>query len=177
MDNALTHFLAIFRQFAADAEVPSLDFNSDDACQIRFGDGLIVYLQLRPDDSELVTYTIVGSLANLHDRAAILEHMLKANAFWTATNGFTLSVAEDDQTVVLADSRPLDYFDDADFLHDYLTACADSTRDWQQLLNAETLPPEDTPMTPDSRPPADDSPDDIKGNSFRLGTNIGNLWA
>ena len=83
-----------------------LRLDEDGVCRLVFESGGNVYVVLDAASDDLVVWTPAGVLPP-EGQAEILRGLMRANLFWAGTNGATLSLAPDDETVVLARRVPL----------------------------------------------------------------------
>lgn len=101
----------------------------DDVAMVAFGD----------DDGDVVCHATVGSFANVSVKDIFLEDALKANCFWGETNGATLSVKPDTDTLVLADRREANFVESADGLEAFFAQFFGTLRKWKRYLADSSL--------------------------------------
>ncbi len=90
----------LLNEFAGLIGLPTLDFNPEGFCTIGIDQNIIIDIQYAEERDDLILFSDLGIPAS---GAEIYETLLKANLFWRATLGATLSLSQDETPhVVLA---------------------------------------------------------------------------
>src|SRR6478735_1182980 len=88
-------------EFGAEIGLPNLTIDGEGFCSLTFDGKVTVNLQLSESKDQIVLFAELGVVPT-EDRAETYEALLKANFFWQATHGATLSLEGDEPTVVIA---------------------------------------------------------------------------
>ena len=83
-----------------------LKLDDEGVCRLVFNDGGNIYVVLDAASADLIVWSPAGIVA-AEDGAAPLRTLLQANLFWGGTNGATLALAPDGETVILQRRVPL----------------------------------------------------------------------
>lgn len=138
-------FTRLIEQFGACIGIPALAADERGHCALRFDDR-IVGIQQPLESDRMVVYTVIGDMPAL-DTTTQLRALLRANLFWLGTAGATLSLDENENKLVLAQSWALTEIDLDEFnrqLELFLdTADAWSTRleAWRHGVSEDLTPP------------------------------------
>lgn len=118
---------------AAGVPMPAAD---DDGVRCFRLDDVDLKLVCRPDAPEEVSCAaFVGSVAEVADREAFFEDVLKANCFWQGTRGGTLGLDGDDgDTLMLSDVRDADELADVAEIRDWLAGFVRTVREWRGYI-------------------------------------------
>ena len=82
--------------------------DEDGVCRLVFENGGNMYFVLDAASADLVVWLPAGILPPEPPQAAtVLRQLMQANLFWGGTNGATLSLASDGETVILQRRVPL----------------------------------------------------------------------
>ena len=85
-----------------------LKLDDDGVCRLVFERGGNMYFILDAASADLIVWSPAGVLpAESSQQATVLRELMQANLFWGGTNGATLSLATDGETVVLQRRVPL----------------------------------------------------------------------
>jgi hypothetical protein len=89
-------------------DVPPEDLKLDDdgVCRLVFDGGGNVYVVLDAASADLIVWSPAG-IVRPEERATALPTLMQANLFWGGTNGATLALAPDAETVILQRRVPL----------------------------------------------------------------------
>jgi hypothetical protein len=121
----------LLASFGQSIGLPELAPDDEGYCALSFDD-LVVHLQHEPEDGEIAAFARIGAVEE--DRARdIYEMLLNANQLWAGTAGATLSVQPEDQTVFIADRKPLQVLDEEGF-RDWVGNFVDITDYWSARL-------------------------------------------
>jgi len=140
MSSTNTKFLDIFYDFAKEVQLPDMTFDTEGNCELEYGDSQRVTIHYDQDEESILIFAEVCDLEDSNHRDELLERMMRANLFWDATDGFTLSLCKDDFRVVAMAKYDGEYFEDSEQLEECLTKCAELARDWRKMADAEELP-------------------------------------
>lgn len=77
-----------------------LALDEEDHCILLFDDKVILNLELDGERSQLVVYAYLG-MAPIEHKERIYEWLLQANYFWNETQGSTLALDRQTQTLVI----------------------------------------------------------------------------
>ncbi len=83
-----------------------LTLDDGGVCRLVFNDGGNIYVVLDAASADLIVWSPAGIVA-IEDGADALRTLLQANLFWGGTNGATLALATDGETVILQRRVPL----------------------------------------------------------------------
>ena len=115
---ARTKLDGLLKQFGTTTGVPGLATEDNGVCVLVFDGRTTLYLLVDHTTENLVMWSTIATLPA--DKAeAALRALMQANLFWTGTQGATLGLMPDSDSVVLAIRRPVDSVD-ADGLRDLI---------------------------------------------------------
>jgi hypothetical protein len=80
----------------------ALRLDEDGICRLVFEHGGNIYFILDAPSADLIVWSPAGVLPPAPQQAGVLRQLMQANLFWGGTNGATLSLASDGETVILA---------------------------------------------------------------------------
>lgn len=128
----------LLKAFGADVGVAGLATEENGVCLLVFDGRTRINLLADPTTDHLVVWSTLGALPA--DKAeATLRALMRANLFWTGTQGATLGLMPDSDNVVLAIRRPLDSVDVA-ALRDLIELMVERVEALTATLAGEVVP-------------------------------------
>ncbi len=125
-----------------------LSLDEQGFCALRFDEKLVINLQYWADDEQLLLFADLGPSAI---GVQLYSNLLRANLFWRATLGATLSLSEDDPPhVILALQQPWQPLDAAQ-LNASLERFVNTVEDWSEVVEntgTDSKLADDTPLSP-----------------------------
>jgi len=100
----------LLKKFGAVAGIQGLATEENGVCVLVFDGRTTLYLLVDPRNEHLVMWSTIAALAAGKAESA-LRALMRANLFWTGTDGATLGLMPDSDDVVLAIRRPIDRVD------------------------------------------------------------------
>lgn len=82
-------------------ELPGLSLDENDHCVLLFDDKVVLNIELNEEKELLIIYSYLGEVP-FAGREIIFETLLESNLFWKDTQGATIGIDKQTQTVVLA---------------------------------------------------------------------------
>lgn len=82
-------------------ELPTLALDENDHCVLLFDDKVVLNMELDIEKELLIIYSYLGEVP-FEGRETIFETLLESNLFWKDTQGATIGIDKQTQTVVLA---------------------------------------------------------------------------
>jgi hypothetical protein len=107
----------------------SLDNNH---CMLMFDDKIVLNLELDEKYGQLLVYAYLGEVP-LSGRENIFENLLETNFFWSGSNGFTIAIDKQSQTVVIMTRFQLPLHNPGAF-EENLADFVDTTESWMHKL-------------------------------------------
>jgi hypothetical protein len=81
--------------------IPDLALDENNHCILLFDEKIVLNIDLDEEGKKLVTYAYIGEVP-LECRELVLEKALEGNFFWNETDGGTLGIDRQSQSLVLA---------------------------------------------------------------------------
>lgn len=135
----------------ADA-VEDLRLDDDGVCRLVFERGGNMYFVLDAASADLIVWSPAGLLPpEPAQQATVLRQLMQANLFWGGANGATLSLATDDETVILQRRVSL-YGLTGDELSFYVEQMLEDATTFNHGLAASVALPESAPAAEVERP-------------------------
>jgi hypothetical protein len=82
-------------------DLPGLALDENDHCVLLFDDKVVLNIELDTEKELLIIYSYIGEVP-FEGREIIFETLLESNLFWKGTQGATIGIDKQTQTVVLA---------------------------------------------------------------------------
>ena len=82
-------------------ELPGLSLDENNHCVLLFDDKVVLNIELNEEKELLIIYSYLGEVP-FEGREIIFETLLESNLFWKDTQGATIGIDKQTQTVVLA---------------------------------------------------------------------------
>jgi hypothetical protein len=134
-------FVALLKDFGVAIGIDGLALNEASACTLAVGE-LMLNLQWLPQAEKLLVYAPVGAPDVSVDALRFCEALLEANCMGRETDGFTLGLFREVDSIVLSGQVPLQNLD-AQSLYDFVERFAEQGKNWQQRLAAGVLAPKE----------------------------------
>ena len=126
----------MFDEIAEREGAPQLVFDEDGAAAAAFGDGMLLFVQCRPEAPDVVLTAPLGRVPA--ERAgAVFGRLLAANFYWAGARGATLALQEESGEVVVQFREGLEGLS-AERLQAVLEGFLAVASDWKTTL-AETV--------------------------------------
>jgi hypothetical protein len=81
--------------------LPGLSLDANGHCVLLFDDKVVLNIELDSDKELMIIYSYIGEVP-FEGRETIFEILLESNLFWRNTQGATIGIDKQTQTVVLA---------------------------------------------------------------------------
>ncbi|MDR0428600.1 MAG: type III secretion system chaperone [Puniceicoccales bacterium] len=137
----------ILARLARSLHLDELSLDSNLHCMLMFDDKIILNLELDEKHEHLIAYSYVGEVP-LVGRENIFEKLLEPNFFWNGTNGMTIGIDKQSQTVVLMMRFQLPLKNPENF-EESLADFVDTTEFWMHKLSAMTQEAEEISLAAD----------------------------
>ncbi|MDR3144288.1 MAG: type III secretion system chaperone [Puniceicoccales bacterium] len=82
-------------------DLPGLALDTNGHCVLLFDDKVVLNIELDEEKELLIIYSYIGEIP-FEGRETIFETLLESNLFWKNTQGATIGIDKQTQTVVLA---------------------------------------------------------------------------
>ena len=126
----------LFDEIAEREGAPRLEFDDDGAAAAAFGDGMLLFVQCRPVEPDVVLTAPLGRVPA--ERAGeVFGKLLAANFYWAGARGATLALQEESGEVVVQFREGLEGLS-ADRLQAVLEGFLAVASEWKETL-AETV--------------------------------------
>jgi len=119
----------LIRNFGAEIGIADLALDEDGFCSLTFDGKVTANLQLAQGGDTLVLFADLGPAS-----AELYESLLRANFFWQATQGATLSVTGDEPRAVIAVQLSWGVMT-ATALGERVRRFVDAAEDWADYVN------------------------------------------
>jgi hypothetical protein len=126
----------ILARLAKSLHLSELSLDNNQHCMLMFDDKIVLNLELDEKHEHLVAYAYLGEVP-LVGRENIFEKLLEPNFFWNGTNGMTIGIDKQSQTVVLMMRFQLP-LKNPDTFEENLADFVDTTESWMHKLSAMT---------------------------------------
>lgn len=105
------HVNELLKHIGEGLNLPDLCLDSNNHCILLFDEKIVLNMDLDVEGNTLVIYAYIGEIP-LECREVIFEKALEGNFFWNETDGGTLGLDKQSQSLVLAKSflLPLENF-------------------------------------------------------------------
>jgi hypothetical protein len=91
----------LLQEIGKSLDLPGLVLDENDHCVLLFDDKVVLNMELDNDKELLIIYSYIGEVP-FEGRETIFEALLESNLFWKDTQGATIGIDRQTQTVVLA---------------------------------------------------------------------------
>ena len=126
----------LFDEIAEREGAPRLEFDDDGAAAAAFGDGMLLFVQCRPEAPDVVLTVPLGRVPA--ERAGeVFGRLLAANFYWAGARGATLALQEESGEVVVQFREGLEGLS-SERLQSVLEGFLAVASDWRTTL-AETV--------------------------------------
>ncbi|MDR1665765.1 MAG: type III secretion system chaperone [Puniceicoccales bacterium] len=115
--------------------IPDLALDENNHCILLFDEKIVLNIDLDEEGKKLVTYAYIGEVP-LECRELVLEKALEGNFFWNETDGGTLGIDRQSQSLVLAKAFGLPLKDPKNF-EENLASFVEVVEKW--ITRIETL--------------------------------------
>jgi hypothetical protein len=92
---------ALLKTIGKNLNIPDLALDDNNHCILLFDEKIVLNIDLDEEGEKLVIYAYVGELP-LECRELMLERALEGNFFWNETDGATLGIDKQSQSLALA---------------------------------------------------------------------------
>ncbi|MDR3117482.1 MAG: type III secretion system chaperone [Puniceicoccales bacterium] len=122
----------ILARLAKSLRLEQLSLDNNRHCMLMFDDKIVLNLELDEKFSQLLVYAYLGEVP-LVGRENIFEKLLETNFFWNGTNGLTIAIDRQSQTIVIMTRFPLPLPNSGAF-EESLADFVDTTEAWMHKL-------------------------------------------
>ncbi|MDR0727778.1 MAG: type III secretion system chaperone [Puniceicoccales bacterium] len=137
----------ILARLAKSLHLSELSLDNNQHCMLMFDDKIVLNLELDEKYEYLVAYAYLGEVP-LVGRENIFEKLLEPNFFWNGTNGMTIGIDKQSQTVVLMMRFQLP-LKNPDTFEESLADFVDMTESWMHKLSTMTQEAEEISLVSD----------------------------
>jgi hypothetical protein len=138
---------AILARLAKSLHLEELSLDNNQHCMLMFDDKIVLNLELDEKYEHLIAYAYVGEVP-LVGRENIFEKLLEPNFFWNGTNGMTIGIDKQSQTVVLMMRFQLP-LKNSDTFEENLADFVDMTEFWIHKLSTMVQEAEELSLAAD----------------------------
>lgn len=100
------HVNELLKHIGEGLNLPDLCLDDNNHCILLFDEKIVLNMDLDEEGNKLVIYAYIGEIP-LECRETIFEKALEGNFFWNETDGGTLGIDKQSQSLVLAKSFSL----------------------------------------------------------------------
>jgi hypothetical protein len=122
----------ILARLAKSLHLNELSLDNNQHCMLMFDDKIVLNLELDEKYEHLISYAYLGEVP-LVGRENIFEKLLEPNFFWNGTNGMTIGIDKQSQTVILMMRFQLP-LKNPDAFEENLADFVDTTESWMHKL-------------------------------------------
>ncbi|MDR1456861.1 MAG: type III secretion system chaperone [Puniceicoccales bacterium] len=137
----------ILARLAKSLHLSELSLDNNQHCMLMFDDKIVLNLELDEKHDHLIAYAYLGEVP-LVGRENIFEKLLEPNFFWNGTNGMTIGIDKQSQTVVLMMRFQLP-LKNSDTFEENLADFVDTTETWMHKLASMTQEAEEISLVSD----------------------------
>lgn len=129
------HVNELLKHIGDGLNLPNLCLDDNNHCILLFDEKIVLNMDFDQEGNKLVIYAYIGEIP-LECREIIFEKALEGNFFWNETDGGTLGVDKQSQSLVLAKSYtlPIEKFND---FEDQLASFVEIVEKW--IVRIETF--------------------------------------
>ena len=124
----------LLRHIGEGLSLPDLCLDENNHCILLFDEKIVLNIDLDEEGSKLVIYGYVGEIT-LDCREAIFEKALEGNFFWNETDGGTLGIDKQSQSLVLAKAFSLP-LQNIELFEDQLASFVEIVEKWIGRIEA-----------------------------------------
>ena len=124
----------LLRHIGEGLSLPDLCLDENNHCILLFDEKIVLNIDLDEEGSKLVIYAYVGEIP-LDCREAIFEKALEGNFFWNETDGGTLGIDKQSQSLVLAKAFSLP-LQNVELFEDQLASFVEIVEKWIGRIEA-----------------------------------------
>ena len=124
----------LLRHIGEGLSLPDLCLDENNHCILLFDEKIVLNIDLDEEGSKLVIYGYVGEIP-LDCREAIFEKALEGNFFWNETDGGTLGIDKQSQSLVLAKAFSLP-LQNIELFEDQLASFVEIVEKWIGRIEA-----------------------------------------
>ena len=124
----------LLRRIGEGLSLPDLCLDENNHCILLFDEKIVLNIDLDEEGSKLVIYAYVGEIP-LDCREAIFEKALEGNFFWNETDGGTLGIDKQSQSLVLAKAFSLP-LQNIELFEDQLASFVEIVEKWIGRIEA-----------------------------------------
>lgn len=118
----------LLKRIGEGLNIPDLCLDENNHCILLFDEKIVLNIDLDEEGSKLVIYAYIGEIP-LECREVIFEKALEGNFFWNETDGGTLGIDKQSQSLVLAKSFSLP-LKDTEVFEDQLASFVEIVEKW-----------------------------------------------
>ncbi|MDR2576912.1 MAG: type III secretion system chaperone [Puniceicoccales bacterium] len=144
MKNEVNRILA---HLAQSLRLEELSLDNNQHCMLMFDDKIVLNLELDEKHNQLLVYAYLGEVP-LVGRENIFEKLLETNFFWNGTNGLTIAIDKQSQTVVIMTRFALPLQNSEEF-EEHLADFVDTTEFWMHKLSTMVQEAEEISLADD----------------------------
>jgi hypothetical protein len=137
----------ILARLAKSLHLSELSLDNNQHCMLMFDDKIVLNLELDEKFEHLIAYAYLGEVPVV-GRENIFEKLLEPNFFWNGTNGMTIGIDKQSQTVVLMMRFQLP-LKNPDAFEENLADFVDTTEFWMHKLSTMTQEAEEISLVSD----------------------------
>lgn len=137
----------ILAQLAKSLHLSELSLDNNLHCMLMFDDKIVLNLELDEKYEQLIAYAYLGEVP-LVGRENIFEKLLETNFFWNATNGMTIGIDKQSQTMVMLMRFELP-LKQPEVFEEHLADFVDTTEFWMHKLSAMAQEAEEISLADD----------------------------
>lgn len=137
----------ILARLAKSLHLSELSLDNNLHCMLMFDDKIVLNLELDEKHRHLIAYAYLGEVP-LVGRENIFERLLETNFFWNGTNGMTIGIDKQSQTVVIMTRFALP-LQEAELFEEHLADFVDVTELWMHKLSTMAQEAEEISLADD----------------------------
>ena len=122
------HVNELLRHIGEGLNLPDLCLDDNNHCILLFDEKIVLNMDFDEEGEKLVIYAYIGEIP-LECREVIFEKALEGNFFWNETDGGTLGIDKQSQSLVLAKSFSLP-LNDFNVFEDQLASFVEIVEKW-----------------------------------------------
>lgn len=125
----------ILKRIGEGLSIPDLKLDDNNHCILLFDEKIVLNIDLDEEGSQLVIYAYIGEIP-LECREKVFEKALEGNFFWNETDGGTLGIDKQSQSLVLAKAFELPLKNEYEF-EEKLASFVEVVEKW--IIRIETF--------------------------------------
>lgn len=131
-------FGTLLQEVARKLQIPNLQPDKNNSCQIRFGKDLRIQLEIDPSGQNLIIGTNLGTVPPGRYRENIFTEALKANNLPSANRG-TFAYSRKTDSLILFEKMPLKDLT-GDIVADFLVFFLEKAKIWKEAVTRGEVP-------------------------------------